>query len=277
MLRCLFKRMNYLATTLCVFGVAPLMFGAASGAFLPPDEMSTETESAAAAVDSLPLPALKTFIEKVVEKARREDENDRGFQQRYAYKRTKTTEERDAEGKLEKRQQRASQHTPNPDLIRATRAPRPSPQPGAAAPKRPLDKKDFSLDQELLDHFQVQIAGREILNDRPTILLDFKPADRTLPVKSLKDHFLNRVAGRLWVDESEFVLVRTDVHLTHTVSIVGGLVGSVKALLYHFDRERTPEGFWFTRKVKWHVEARELLANKKIDYSEESLDVKRVE
>src|SRR5437870_2493510 len=102
--------MNYLARTLGVLAAAPLMFGVASGAAFPPDEVAAETELPAAASDSPPLPALKTFIVNVLEKARREDENDRGFQQRYAYKRTKTTEERGADGRLEKRQDRASQH-----------------------------------------------------------------------------------------------------------------------------------------------------------------------
>jgi len=222
-----------------------------------------------------PLPALKTIVEKVLEQARREDENDRGFQQRYAYKRTKTTEERDGDGKLEKRQQKASRHRPSP--TQASTAPLNRPHTGTAAPKRPLDRKDFSLDQELLDHFEVKITGREVVNGRPALVLDFKPADKSLPVRNLKDHFLNRVAGRLWVDEEEYVVVKTEVHLTHSIGIVGGLVGSVKALFYHFDRERTPDGFWFTRKVNWHLEARELLANKKIDYSEESQDVRRVE
>lgn len=239
-------------------------------------------ETASAQLDSTALPPLKAVIAKVLERAQQEDQNDRAFQAGYAYKRTKTTEERDGDGKLEKRQERTSQHFPKPSkgrLVQATNSAAVGKDASDSRPsarKQPYEKKDFPLNQELLDHFQFKIAGREMLNDRLTLAVDFQPARKDLPVKSLKDHFLNKVAGRLWVDEADFALAKADIHLTHPVNIVGGLAGSVKGLAYRFERERTPEGVWFTKNVKWHVEAREFLASKKIDYSEEARDVRRV-
>lgn len=225
---------------------------------------------------SPPLPSLKTVMDKFLERAKGEEENDRAFQAHYAYKRAKVNEERNADGKLEKRNARTSQHLPAPGKTPVAPATPNRPQTNASVAVKSMNRKDFTIDKDLLTHFQFNILRREMLNGRPALVLDFKPVAKPPPVKGLKDHFLNKAAGRLWVDEVESVLVRTDVHLLQAVSIVAGLVGSVNGFRYHFDRERTEDGLWFTKNVKLHVELRELLVHKILDYAEESVEVRRV-
>ena len=138
-----------------------------------------------------------------------------------------------------------------------------------------MDKKDFPLDQHLLNRFQFTIVGRELRNGRPTLVLDFQPK-KNLSAHSLKDHFLNKAAGRVWLDEHDYALVQTNVHLTEGVNILGGVAGAVNHLSYYLDRDRTPDGLWFTKAVKWHLDARELLARKILDHQEEYFNLRKL-
>lgn len=248
----------------------------------PAPQFPLQYQPPEAVASAAALPPLNTVLARVLERARKEEQNDRGFQLHYAFKRSKLTEERDARGTLEKRKQNESQHVPNPR--QETTEPTPPPASAKTLPpsnptlsKRPVDRKDFPLNQELLNRFQFTLVRRDFLHDRPTLVLDFKPSQSRPPAKSLKDLFLNKVAGRLWIDESEWVLVQTDVRLIQSVSVAAGLVVAVKSLWYHFDRERTVDGYWFTTAVKWHVELREFLVHKILDYAEQTGEVKRVQ
>src|SRR3954469_22560922 len=51
-----------------------------------------------------PLPSLETIIKNAVEHSKKEPENDRLFQQRYEFIRTKYTEYRNGDGELTKRE-----------------------------------------------------------------------------------------------------------------------------------------------------------------------------
>src|SRR5205823_5344564 len=89
-----------------------------------------------------------------------------------------------------------------------------------------FEKRDFTLNDDLLGRFQFTLAGREMVNGRPMLILDFRPANKKLPERHIKDKFINKAAGRLWVDEADYVLAKADVHLTETVNVFGGLVGA---------------------------------------------------
>ena len=139
-----------------------------------------------------------------------------------------------------------------------------------------FEKGDFTLNDDLLSRFEFTLAGRETLNGRPMLILEFKPADKKLPERHIKDKFINKAAGRLWVDEADYVLAKADVHLTETVNVVGGLVGAVWKFIYTFSRERLPDGLWFTRDVDWHLEGREIIVRRSVEYHERKTGVRKV-
>jgi hypothetical protein len=88
-------------------------------------------------------------------------------------------------------------------------------------------KDDFALNNDLFGRFDFTVAGREVLNGRSALIVDFQPAKKNVPVRNLKDRFINKAAGRVWVDEADYKLVKADLHLTERVNVVGGLVGAV--------------------------------------------------
>ena len=135
--------------------------------------------------------------------------------------------------------------------------------------------KDYSL-SNLVSRFQFTLVGRENVNGRSALVLDFQPAGKKLPVNSYKDNFINKAAGRVWVDEADYAIAKADLHLTQPVSVLGGLVGSVWKFTYSFERDRTPEGLWFARHVDWHLEGREVVFHRIVDYHEQKIDEQKV-
>jgi len=236
-----------------------------------------------------PLPSVATVLKRVADQTEKESDNERAFNQRYGYTRTKVTEFRNAKGDLKKREEKKMANHPSavPVAYRAQPA-GPTPDPNLDAEKseavtdasfnvrgKAFEKKDFSINDDLLGRFEFDLAGRKTINGRPTLMLEFKPAKKNLPERNIKDRFINKAAGRVWVDEADYVIAKAEVYLTETVNVVGGLVGAVWKFNYSFDRERTSEGLWFTRAVDWHLEGREVILRRAIHYHEGKTGVRK--
>lgn len=225
--------------------------------------------------DQTPLPSLETIIKNAVEHSKKEPENDRLFQQRYEFIRTKFTEYRNGDGELTKREGKT-----NINHVRIASA-KPKPAPAVQTPKRQtetkpsnrIDKNNILLNEDLFSRFQFTLIGREQIAGRTALVLDFKPASKKLPNNNFKDRFINIAAGRVWMDEEDFALTKADLHLTEKVNVIGGIVGAIGKFNCTLDRERTTDGLWFTRDMDWHLEGRVALAHRTIDYHEEKTGV----
>ena len=237
-----------------------------------------------------PLPSVATVLRRVVDQTEKESDNERAFNQRYGYTRTKVTEFRNAKGDLKKREEKKIANHPSgvPVAYRAQPA-GPTPEPNLGEEKseavteassnvrgKAFEKKDFSINDDLLGRFEFDLAGRKTINGRPTLVLEFKPAKKNLPERNIKDRFINKAAGQVWVDEADYVIAKAEVYLTDAVNVVGGLVGAVWKFNYSFHRERTLDGLWFTRAVDWHLEGREVILRRAIDYHEGKTGVRKL-
>ena len=236
--------------------------------------------------DAAPLPAVEGVLKRVVEQVEKEDENERTFKETYSYTRSKKTEFKNSKGEVKKTDAKTRTNDPlSPKRIASA-------QKRAAAPEvkddgevtetksnvrgKAFEKSDFPLGDDLMSRFVFTIVRRELVNGRPVLVIDFEPAKKKLPEKSIKEKFLNKAAGRVWVDEQDSVPVKADLHLSAPVSVLGGLVGAVQKFTFSFNRQRTPEGMWFTLDSDWHLEGREVFVRRIIDYHETITDVTRV-
>ena len=235
-----------------------------------------------------PLPPLETVIQHALQRAAMEDDNDRKFDRNYHYERIRLTEFRNGKGELKKHEEKrapgGASMTNSAPVVVPVPAVTPAPAEKDDAPVsdthshihgRMLAVKDYSL-SNLVSRFQFTLVGRETVNGRSALVLDFQPASGNLPVNSYKDKFINKAAGRVWVDEADYAIAKADLHLTQQVNVLGGLVGAVWKFTYSFERERTPEGFWFSRHVDWHLEGREVVFNRIVDYHEQKIDAQKV-
>ncbi len=211
------------------------------------------------------LPSVESVLERLVEQSQKEAANARAFKQRYQFTRSRATEVRNSKGEVNKRELKTEVNQPgsNPEPADAAV----ENQPGRAS--RPGRKMDFAVNRELLQRYQFTLAGREPVNGRPALILDLGPAAQKPPEHDLKDRLLNKMAGRVWVDETEAVLVKADFHLTERVNVVAGLVGAIASFNLSFQRTRTAEGLWFTPELNWQLEAREVFVRRTVNAHEE--------
>jgi hypothetical protein len=235
-----------------------------------------------------PLPSLDQVIDRMLDRAHLEARDYHNFKQLYAYRLTRTKDEFNGKGELRKRKHRDRNKEPDPKtdpVLTPEPDPAPNPENGygemdeakAAAEMqsgRAFDKSDFPLSRDLVDRFAFTIVGRDLSGERPVLIVDFEPANRRLPVRQFKDKFINRAAGRVWVDESDWAVARAELRLSEPVHVVGGLVGSVRRFHYSMIRERTPEGIWHPTAIHWRVEGRQFLVRKAIEYHETIEDVR---
>ena len=235
-----------------------------------------------AANPAAPLPTFASLLQHVLQRAKAEDDNDRAFDARYRYTRTKVTEFRNSAGQLKKREVNTSVHVPapvtpasaNPAPATVT-APKPDPKENEAVSDthsnvrgQQVKRSDILLNEDLVSRFVFTIVGQESLNSRPAWVVDFVPADKPLPERNLKERFINKAAGRVWIDAADYSLVKADLHLTQQVNVGWGLLGAVWKFHYGFERERTADGLWFPSEVDWHLEGREVIINRIVDYHE---------
>lgn len=236
---------------------------------------------------SPPLPQLDTVLQRVIQTSLDENSEYHQFNQHYFYTREKVTKFFDAAGKLKECREKQSTNNPEPTVVS-------NPEPpvqivSTAAPEKDaqkadppnvhgvaLGKKEDLLNPDIIRRFKLTLVGRDTINGRPALIVDFEPASDDLPVFNIKDRFINSVEGRAWVDEGDFTLEKVDLHLRQKLKVLGGVVGSVSKFSFSFDRERTPDGFWFTRDLDWHVEAREATLQRVVDHHEEILGVQKV-
>jgi len=246
--------------------------------------------NAASPADTKPLPTIDFLLQQVVARAvSQEDKNDNLLDMNYQYIRTRTWEYRNSAGELKSCEEKRS--VENKALrVAAMAAAQPAAQaatPPAAAKIEQLSEthsnihgkalkvKDYSI-PSLIKRFQFTLVGREMLNGRPSLVVNFKPLNNHLPVNQFADNFINQAAGRVWIDEVDYAIAQAELHLTEQVNVLCGIVGAVWKFNYGFTRLRTPEGYWFARSMDWHLEGREVVINRIVDYHERKLDEQKI-
>jgi hypothetical protein len=228
-----------------------------------------------------PLPSADAVLRLVSTNAFREAKNDRAFRRRYPFIKSRTEIEKSARGEIKKQTTSLVTNTPksefqgSPDSFKfikgrdteASPISNPTRGPAAKPGKRPGGKREFQMDDELLSQFRFDVTQREIRHGRPAVRLTFSPR-LEVPERDMKTRFLRRMAGEAWIDESEGVLLTLDVRMTSPLEIAGGLAGSIKSFEFHSERERTPEGLWFTKDLNYRVDYREIFTRKIMETSE---------
>jgi hypothetical protein len=236
-----------------------------------------------------PLPTIDFLIQQVVIRAvSKEDTNDNLFAMNYQFTRTRIWEYRNSSGELKSREEKTTlENRPQRLAAKAAKLAAAKPSPPPVVKDEPVSEthsnirgkalkvKEFSI-PELVKRFQFTLIGREMLNGRPTLVADFKPVSDRLPVNSLADKFINKAAGRVWIDEEDYAIAQAQLHLTQQVNVFGGLVAAVWKFTYNFTRVRTPEGYWFARSMDWHLEGREAVFNRIVDYHERKIDEQKI-
>lgn len=109
----------------------------------------------------------------------------------------------------------------------------------------------------ILDRFDFRSVGREAVEGRTAVVLDFaaRPGERDIK----GDRVLRRLSGRLWVDEAEQEIVRAEVHNTEPIKVALGVGASVSRVESRFDFRKVDGAAWMPWRVLTFAEGRKLL------------------
>lgn len=242
------------------------------------------------------LPAPGDILKKVLERARwAESQN---FEAHYAYTSRSTVEHLDSKENVKKREERLLhvfpiEGEPYAQLVQKDGKPLSDKEArnerererkfrrelAARKQKKDQGKKDgdeVELNEELVSKYRFELLGRENVNGRPAFLLRFEPKNGELPVKRKIDRLMNKLAGRVWVDEQDSEISRADLHLAENVSAWGGLLASVRKFVMRLEQTKVDEAAWMPGLVDGYIEGRLLVKSLHMRISTRNTDFQKL-
>ncbi len=122
------------------------------------------------------------------------------------------------------------------------------------------DSDRVPLDQDLFNRYKAEVVGRESISGRPAIVLHFWPSSTDLPIRRRQDYVLNKLTGKVWIDEQEWEIVRVDAHLTDRVRVLLGLVAALDKADLSFQQVRMADGVYLPLKLSASFDGRKLFS-----------------
>jgi len=118
---------------------------------------------------------------------------------------------------------------------------------------------------------------RDSISNRATLVLTFKPKEGNLPSRTIEDKLLNRMTGRLWIDEGDADTARLEVSLAEPIFLGWfALLGSLTQCDMTLERQRMPDGAWIDTKQALLIQYRKLTATMRFRTTETSSGFKKV-
>jgi len=109
----------------------------------------------------------------------------------------------------------------------------------------------------ILERYDFRAVGREDVEGRPAIVLDFTPLPGSRPIEH--DAVLRNLAGRVWMDEAEREVVRAEVRNTAGMKFFLGLGASVSAVKGTFEFRKVGDTLWLPVRDETRAAGRMLL------------------
>jgi len=217
-------------------------------------------QEAATAPPGAPLPEGNAFVRGLVQKQRSHEE----ALDDYTYDIEEDREELDGEGRVKKRRHRrfevfyvrgrplrklvAEDHRPlSPDRQereeRKVREKAEAIARGEVATERPGIRLSA-----ILERYDFRAVGRETVDERPAVVLDFtpRPGERALD----SDNVLRSLSGRIWVDEAEQEVVRARFRNTGRFKVAGGPGASLSGLAVEMDFRKVDGKVWLPLRTE---------------------------
>ena len=138
------------------------------------------------------------------------------------------------------------------------------------------DDADIELNEELVSKYRFDLTGRDAVNARPAFILSFQPRSGDLPIKRKLDRLLNKVAGRVWIDEQDYEIVRVDLHLAENVSAWGGMLASVRKFLLRVDQAKVDDAAWLPSSIDAYIDGRILIKSLHLRLRQQNGEFRRI-
>jgi len=218
-------------------------------------------------------PRSDDIIHKLVEREKARKVKDEKEEKQLSYTERLVTDKLQPDGGLKDREEKIYQVAPvngepTPKLVRKNGKP---PSPSDLKEEEDLLRKErevsrerngsdventIELNEELVGKYEYSTLGEEVIRGRPVYLLSFKPKSKSLPVRRKIDYLLNRISGKVWIDQEDYAIARVDSHLTESTQIWWGLLASLRGFSGVLEQTKLPDGFWFIQHFDATIDAR---------------------
>lgn len=105
---------------------------------------------------------------------------------------------------------------------------------------------------DLIARFDYRLEGIVEEDGRLLYALEFSPKPGR-PAGALGDRALNALAGRVFVDASDFQIASVEARLVKPVKVAGGLGANVREATISYRGSRLPHGVWFPCVIDLHL------------------------
>ena len=112
----------------------------------------------------------------------------------------------------------------------------------------------------ILDRYDFRATAREEIAGRTAIVLEFQPRPGDLGLEG--DRYLRRLGGRIWVDEAEQEVVRTEITNLAPIKVGSALGASVSSLSMRIDFRKVDDAVWLPAEDETLVSGRALIFKK---------------
>jgi hypothetical protein len=129
--------------------------------------------------------------------------------------------------------------------------------------KKSAQDQSVTLDEELLSRFNLAYLGEEAVGGRKAYVLSVAPRPGPLPEKRRLDRVLNRLRGKVWIDEGTYALSKVDMALTEPVSFLIGL-GAVRSLHFVVEMRAVEPGVLVPHETWVEYDSRVFFSNSRV-------------
>jgi hypothetical protein len=120
-------------------------------------------------------------------------------------------------------------------------------------------RKERAVIDELFRMDEIAVAGRESVDGRPTIVVEFAPRPGFRPATQ-GGKVIQKLAGRAWVDEEDRQLVRLEAKLLDSLGVgPGGVTRLQKGATAFFQRRKVNGEIWLPTEARFTGAAKALL------------------
>ena len=94
-----------------------------------------------------------------------------------------------------------------------------------AEEKKKAQEDDLMMSRDFLEYFDFKVSGREEWNGIPTFVIEFMPKADLSHLKEKRDRILRNMTGHMWVKQTNFRILATEMHSMKGIKVWGGISG----------------------------------------------------
>ena len=242
---------------------------------------------------SAPLPKIGDVIDRMVERAKRQDEE--GVELGYESRITTTIDTLNDDGEVTKtertlhkryrvedwlfeelieRNGRAlTEKERKEELDRREKFAREARKRAEGDDARPEtnDERQVRLGWDLITRFQASLVGADTIDDEPCWVVDFKPREGKLPEKTRMDRVLNRSSGTLYISRQDFGLRRVEFEMGQSVRYFWGLA-RLRRAHGRLEFERVELDVWLPKRYEIGIDLRVFFSSRRQQITREWIE-----